>query len=97
MRARFESNLHKENNFTLFPKSIFENDLSLNKPIRKFLKVLKETSLIAPMLPTVITIVIDMIVHDGFRLIIANKNAQKKRNPKTYVEFQFNLVSFRFS
>ena len=40
------------------------------------------------MLPTVITIVIDMIVHEGFRLIIANKNAQKKRNPKTYVEFQ---------
>jgi len=35
------------------------------------------------MLPTVITIVIDIIVHDGFRFIIAHKNAQKKRNPKT--------------
>ena len=34
------------------------------------------------------TIVIDMIVQDGFRFIIAHKNAQKKRNPKTYVEFK---------
>ena len=46
-----------------------------------------ETNLIAPILPTVMTIVIDMIVQDGFRFIIAHKNAQKKRNPKTYVEF----------
>ena len=42
-----------------------------------------ETNLIAPILPTVMTIVIDMIVQDGFRFIIAHKNAQKKRNPKT--------------
>ena len=47
-----------------------------------------ETNLIAPILPTVMTIVIDMIVQDGFRFIIAHKNAQKKRNPKTYVEFK---------
>jgi len=35
------------------------------------------------MLPTVMTIVIDMIDQDGFRFITAHKNAQKKRNPKT--------------
>ena len=35
------------------------------------------------MLPTVMTIVIEMIVHDGFRFKIAHKNAQEKRNPKT--------------
>ena len=42
-----------------------------------------ETSLIAPMLPTVMAIVIDMIAQDGFRFKIAHKNAPKKRNPKT--------------
>ncbi len=47
-----------------------------------------ETSLIAPILPTVMTIVIDIIVQDGFRFITAHKNAQKKRNPKTYFKFQ---------
>ena len=47
-----------------------------------------KTSLIAPILPTVMTIVIDMIDQDGFRFITAHKNAQKKRNPKTYVKLQ---------
>jgi len=44
------------------------------------------------MLPTVMTIVIDMIDQDGFRFITAHKNAQKKRNPKTYVKLKIIKV-----